>query len=94
MDFQWVPHGRKMRFLLAIFIWFLLAQFFIKFYKNGSFRKLQDWSFKLWKNCFFRLNTERARRSQNSITFFDTPCIKQILCTYLDLFKAQQKVMW
>ena len=58
-----------MRFQPAIFIWFVFAQFFIKFNKSCSIQKLQDWSFKLWKNYFCRSNIERARRSQSSITF-------------------------
>ena len=38
--------------------------------KTRNIRKLQDWSFRLWKNYFCKSNIEHARRSQNSITFF------------------------
>ena len=54
----------------AIFISFVFAQLFMKFYKNCGTRKLQDWPLKQLKNYFCRSNIERARRSQSSITFF------------------------
>ena len=61
--------GGNTGFRPAIFIWFLFAQSFFKFHKNGDIRKLQAWSFRLWKNDFCRLYNERAKALQSSITF-------------------------
>ena len=62
--------GENMRFRPTIFIWFVFAQSFFKFHKNGDIRKLKAWSFWLWKNDFGRLYNEHARALQSSITFF------------------------
>ena len=62
--------GGNMWFCPAIFIWLVFAQSFFKFHKNGDIRKLKAWSFRLWKNDFCRLNNERARALQSSITIF------------------------
>ena len=62
--------GGNMRFRQAIFIWFVFAQSFFKFHKNGDIRKLKAWSFWLWKNDFGRLYNKHARVLQSSITFF------------------------
>ena len=62
--------GGNMRFRPAIFIWFVFAQFFFKFHKNGDIRKLKAWSFWLWKNYFGRLYNEHVRVLQSSSTFF------------------------
>ena len=68
----------NMRFRPAIFISFVFAQSFFKFHKNGDIRKLQAYSFRLWKIDFSRLYNERAKALQSSITFFYTPCITKI----------------
>ena len=62
--------GGNMWFRPAISIWFVFAQSFFKFHKNGDIRKLKAWSFLLLKNDFCRLYNERARALQSSITIF------------------------
>ena len=62
--------GGNMWFRPAIFIWFVFAQSFFKFHKNGDIRKLKAWSFRLLKNDFCRLYNERARALQSSIAIF------------------------
>ena len=59
-----------MRFRPAIFIAFVFAKFFFKFYNNGGNQKLKAWSFQLRKNYFCMLNIERPIAHQSSITFF------------------------
>ena len=70
--------GGNTRSRPAIFIWFVFAQSFFKFHKNGYIRKLQAWSFRLWKNDFCTLYNERPKAFQSSITFSYTPCIAKI----------------
>ena len=63
-----------MRFRPTIFIAFVFAQFYFKFYNNSGNQKLKTWSFQLRKNDFCVLNIERPKAHQSSITFFfDTP---------------------
>ena len=62
--------GGNMRFRPAIFFWFVFAQSFLKFHKNGDIRKLKACSLRLWKNDFCRLYNKRARALQSWITFF------------------------
>ena len=59
-----------MRFRPAIFIAFVFAQFFFKFYNNSGNQKLKAWSFQLRKNYICLLNIERPIAHQSSITFF------------------------
>ena len=47
--------GGNMWFRPAFSIWFVFAQSFFKFHKNGDIRKLKAWSFRLLKNDFCRL---------------------------------------
>ena len=75
--------GGNMRFRSAIFFWFVFAQSFFKFHKNGDIRKLKAWSFRLWKNDFRRLYNERARALQSSITFFFIHPVYTYTYTYL-----------
>ena len=62
--------GGNMWFRPAISIWFIFAQSFFKFHKNGDIWKLKAWSFQLLKNDFCRLYNERARALQSLITIF------------------------
>ena len=48
-----------MQFRPTIFIWFVFAQFFFKFYKNGVIQKLNAQSFQRRENYFCMLNIER-----------------------------------
>ena len=59
-----------MRFRPAIFIAFVFAQFFFKFYNNGGNQKLKASSFQLRKNYFCMLNIKCPIAHQSSITFF------------------------
>ena len=59
-----------MRFRPAIFIAFVFAQFFFKFYNNGGNQKLKACSFELRKNYFCMLHIECPIASQSSITIF------------------------
>ena len=59
-----------MQFRPAIFIWFVFAQSFFKFHKNGDIQKLKAWSFWLWRNDLGRLYNEHAGALQSWITFF------------------------
>ena len=61
--------GENMRSQPAIFIWFVFAQSFFKFHKNGGIQKVKAWSFLLWKNDFCRLYNERARALQSLIYY-------------------------
>ena len=65
-----MPRGGNVRLRPGIFICFVFAQSFFKFYKNDDNRKLNAWSFRLRKNDFCRLYNERARARQISTTFF------------------------
>ena len=58
-----------MRFRPAIFIAFVFASFFFKFYNTGGKQTLKAWSFQLCKNYFCMLNIERPIAHQSSITF-------------------------
>ena len=62
--------GENMQFRPVILIWFVFAQSFFKFHKNGDIQKLKAWSFGLWKNDFCRLYNEHARALQIWINFF------------------------
>ena len=66
----------------AIFLWFVVAQFFLKFNNNSGDQKLNAWYFELWKNCFCILDIERPWVHQSTITFFYTPCITCTLKRY------------
>ena len=59
-----------MRFRPAIFIAFVFAQFFFKFYNNGGNQKLKACSFQLRKNYFCLLHIECPIARQSSITIF------------------------
>ena len=65
--FQLIPNCGNMRFRPAIFISFLFAQFFFKFYQNGGIQKLNACCFQLLKNYFHTNNIECARSLQSSI---------------------------
>ena len=71
--------GGNMWFRPAIFIWFVFAQSFFKFHKNGDIRKLKAWSFRLLKNDFCKLYNEHARALQSSITIFLIHPVYQII---------------
>ena len=64
-----------MRFRAAIFIAFVFACFFFKFYNNGGNQKLKAWSFQPRKNYFCMLNIEHPIVHKVRLPFFDTPCI-------------------
>ena len=84
-----------MRFRPAIFIAFVFAQFFFKFYNNGGNQKLKACSFQLRKNYFCMLHIECPIGRQSSITIFlihpvqvgETTCIKLVdyLLHYLNM---------
>ena len=59
-----------MRFRRAIFIAFVFAEFFFKFYNKSGNQKLKARSFQLRKNYFCMLNIERRIAHQSSITLF------------------------
>ena len=59
-----------MRFRPAIFIAFVFAQFFFKFYNNDGNQKLKACSFQLRKNYFCMLHIECPIARQSSITIF------------------------
>ena len=59
-----------MRFRPAIFIAFVFAQFFFKFYNNGGNQKLKACSFQLRKNYFCMLHIECPIARQGLITIF------------------------
>ena len=71
-----------MRFRPPIFIAFVFASFFFKFYNNGGNQKLKAWSFQLRKNYFCMLNIEYPIARQSSITIF---LIHPVYCTSNDL---------
>ena len=68
-------NAHRWKYLLYSFVF---AQSFFKFHKSRNIRKLQAWSFPLWKNDFCTLYNESAKALQSSITFSYTPCIAKI----------------